>query len=185
MKNMFLSIILFIAFSPISMSQTIVKVDSVSNEIVYSDIVVVNSVSKNDLYVNVKQWISSEFNSTKSVIDLDDRETGIIVLKPLIPIYANYMSTRYLSANISYVFTIYLKDGKYKYVANNFYHDFVPGSSIPGYGNCSNMLKPTNKLYKKEYDKILIAIDSNMRLIESSLKSYLDKSISGDNNNNW
>lgn len=43
--------------------------------------VVETEMTKKEMWINLKKWISSNFNSYEHVVDLEDEEAGIISVK--------------------------------------------------------------------------------------------------------
>lgn len=83
----------------------------------YSDLVLVDSsLTKEKLYLKAKEWFAQSFRSANDVIQMDDKEAGIIVGKGL-------FSTRYTIGNIHFTMKVQVKDGRYKYWISNFRHE--------------------------------------------------------------
>src|SRR5687767_6817912 len=78
---------------------------------------------KTTLYNNAISWISANFKSSESVIDLKDPETGKIVVKCNLNTKPIIMGT--IASGVSYTtITIQVKDGKYKITFNNTGFDY-------------------------------------------------------------
>jgi hypothetical protein len=108
--------------------------DSISvNEkgIVTYEEVVEQSGTKDQLYTKAKLWIADNFKSAKNVIQTDDKEEGLIVVKALF----NYSYQHYFTStkkkrkevetqtldypenrNANFTMKIFLKDNKYKFL---------------------------------------------------------------------
>jgi len=101
MKFLFYSLI-FLSLQGKSQIQT----DTLNNAIIgYNQIVHIDSTSKTELYQRAKTWISKSFISSKAVIDLDDREAGVLITKGIIPMD---------NLSINFSLTITIKEGRYK-----------------------------------------------------------------------
>ena len=77
----------------------------------YEEVVSVE-LSKAVLWVNLKKWISSNFSSYKHVVDMEDKDAGVLVVKwntaeehP----YSSYWSARYEAT-----YQIDVRDNKYR-----------------------------------------------------------------------
>ena len=46
----------------------------------HEEIVPIN-LSKSVLWINLKKWVSSNFESYRFVVDMEDKDTGLIILK--------------------------------------------------------------------------------------------------------
>ena len=99
-KTILLLAIAFIALSATAQTFTASKVDSVAK-------------SKDELYTSSKMFIAQTWKSAKDVIQMDDKEGGVIVLK------GKSVQERAFQLNnhvwiYSYTVTIQIKDNKYK-----------------------------------------------------------------------
>lgn len=47
----------------------------------FTEVVKVEGVSADDLYTNALTWISKQFNNPKSVIQTQEKEAGLIIIK--------------------------------------------------------------------------------------------------------
>lgn len=82
----------------------------------YQGVISLEGKSSYDIYKNIKLWIADNFKSANDVIQMDDNESGIIVVKGIIPISLKTMVGAYTySMYTSFKFEI--KDGKFRYTA--------------------------------------------------------------------
>lgn len=86
-------------------------------------IVEIDGQSKEDIYGKAKLWISKTYNNAQKVIQLDDKDGGVIVIKGIFEVSPAY---------VHYTFTIKIKDGKMKLDTDNIYSD--SSSNNPNYG---------------------------------------------------
>jgi hypothetical protein len=72
--------------------------------------------SKDDLYNRALLWVVKAYNSSKDVIQMQDKETGVIVCKALIevPGQKNAFGSPLGIDYVDYTLTIKVKEGKYK-----------------------------------------------------------------------
>jgi hypothetical protein len=90
----------------------------------YSEVIQVDSVSANELYNRAKLWLASSYNSSKEVLQIDNKNDGqifgkaLFVYKPTV-----FVSSEQIKGNIDYAISITVKDGRYKYEVTNFVHD--------------------------------------------------------------
>ena len=68
--------------------------------------------TKNEIYIDTKDFISETFNSTKAVIDYDEKEDGIIAIKPVVILSAKRSNWRY-KYTYTYTLKFRMKDNKY------------------------------------------------------------------------
>jgi len=171
MKKLFVVALIFLSIS--SFAQKIFPEESGS--IIYSGVVTVDSVKKDELYVRAKKWFVDTYNSAKNVLQMEDKEAGIIVGKGLFDIpYSLFIGSSIVS--VSHTIKIYTKDGKYKYEVTDIsgkhlnesgWHD-IDINNQPPIGNKTNKIKMLNDTNKK----ILSIIES---LKEAMLKPLSTK----------
>ena len=109
--------------------------------------------SKDELYVKAHQWIAKTFDSAKTVIDMQDKEAGKLICKPLFTI-PRVHTTLYYSFPyedvITYVVSIDVKDGRYRCIISDFVHkggNYFDGKTTTestSYGS----LEDTMRLYR-------------------------------------
>jgi hypothetical protein len=79
--------------------------------------------TKNEIYSDIKLFIATKWNSAQSVIQNDDKDAGIILIKGIQPEHINTMMIGTLNYKFSYTVTFKMKDYKYKITLNNVYCD--------------------------------------------------------------
>jgi hypothetical protein len=107
-------------------------VDPQTHLITYQGVVEVPGVSKADLYTRAYTWVANAYHSANSVIQMQDKEAGQLVAKGLTRITVRSLGMNVDGGVIRHTLTIYVKDGRYKYVLTNLTHeDFrAKGTSI-------------------------------------------------------
>ena len=80
--------------------------------------------TKDALYLKAKEWFVETFKSANNVIQLDDKESGMIQGKGSI----KYTYTTLFDGYINFTIKLWLKKGKYKYEISNFTHESSAGS---------------------------------------------------------
>jgi hypothetical protein len=104
-------------------------IDEETKLITYTEVIEIPSVSKDELFNRSKMWISRAFRSSKAVTDLEDKEGGKIIAKGNISTTIKMpLSPRLDAGAVSMTVTLLLKDGKYKYVVDNFQHSAPIGT---------------------------------------------------------
>lgn len=104
------------------------QVDSVLK---YTEVVQVNGINKETLYQRARSWANDIFKSSKSVIQIDDKETGEIAGKAafIASFSWNALGKRTSTTTVNFKFQIISKDGKYKYIFSDFtesgYYDYL------------------------------------------------------------
>lgn len=173
MKSLF---VIIIALATITSNAQNWPIDKEANKIVFTSIITVDSATKNELYLCVKEWYAKTYNDSKSVIKLDDKETGKIVGKGLIQVIYCSSCTR-PAGYVHYTFTIEVKDYKYKYTLCDIYHE--GGNGIGSGGDLLNETAECGKYYlpnknfkdikQQAYDSIVTLINSLNVYVKSNV----------------
>lgn len=116
-----IALIFFIFFINKAFSQQL-PIDSITNKVSFSEVVSIENISKSELYNRAKQWIAITFKSASSVIQLDDKESGIIISKGFSIIYINNGIAGIISQKMYYTLYLHIKDGRYKYNFTDIYY---------------------------------------------------------------
>ncbi|MEA4967714.1 MAG: DUF4468 domain-containing protein [Bacteroidaceae bacterium] len=88
-----------------------------------------SALKKNEIYNSIKEWMGMNFVSAKNVIEVEDKDAGIIIASPLTDY--DYGSLGYLcySGQLKYTIKVQIKDGRFKVEVTNFIHDVNLGNS--------------------------------------------------------
>ena len=114
-------ILLFLFTITDSFSQKTDSIYPVRDGIInYYEVVKVDSTNKNQLYINAKKWIANSYKSAKNVIQLDDKESGEIILKGNSDVSYDNALGMTIIVNVNHVFKISVRDNKYKYEFTDF-----------------------------------------------------------------
>lgn len=79
--------------------------------------IIETGMTKKDMWINLKKWVSSNFNSYEHVVDLEDEEAGVISVKWKNRVGLN--SSKYIKILISSTIKIDIKDNKYRYTLSD------------------------------------------------------------------
>ncbi len=97
--------------------------DNTTGRITFTEVVKVDSTtSKEQLYSRAREWFAKSYNSSKDVIQMDDKTSGKIVGKAIFKTYLESIIGPYTSGNIGYTISVIVKDGRYKYEITDFDH---------------------------------------------------------------
>lgn len=156
-------------------------IDSSSGKITYSEVVMLkDSISKDELFSRAKISLAYLFKDSKSVIQNEDKESGIIIGKGTMSVIYRSAGTVFDAGYIHYTLTIAMKQSKYKYVITDFYHDGT-GSKLPSGGAMEN---PKPKMwYQKQWDNAKSKMDSDIRNLIEALKTKMNNPT--PKNDNW
>jgi hypothetical protein len=103
--------------------ENIFPIDSINGKITYSEIIQVDSVNSQELYVRAHAWFAHTFISAQNVIQLDDKEAGRIIGKGTFAVADNVenpgLMNVHVSGTVDFTIEIQTKDGRYKYIFTN------------------------------------------------------------------
>lgn len=144
-------------------------------EINYSGIVVVDNVTKAELYRRARKWFIDTYKSAKDVLQLEDKENGEVIGKGFfeelwqVTFYANELTRIYTTVAIT------VKDGRYKYEIKDFrIQYFVNGyGTIVGY-NVDSPLDTWAVGYRPEnISKFFAKVDGHVKDMIASLEKAM------------
>lgn len=102
-------------------------IDSRTQRITYEGVVQVPGVSQADLYARATAWVAQAYTSNNAVLEQQDPAAGQLVVQGELPaavynLYAGVLRSSYAGV-VRHTLTIYVKEGRYKYVLSNLTHD--------------------------------------------------------------
>jgi hypothetical protein len=90
-------------------------IDPQTHRITYEGVVEVPGVSKSDLFTRANAWVVHAYRSANDVVQMQDKEAGQLIVKGLTRVS--------IGGVVRHTLTIYVKDGRYKYVLTDLTHD--------------------------------------------------------------
>lgn len=184
-KVIFLFVVLLMTISFNSFGQS---------PLIYSEVIKVDSVSKDELYNRSSSWFATVYNNSKAVIQLENKTEGQIIGKASMRYTPTILNASGRTAGIiNYTIKLFLKDGRYKYEITDFIHVPTTNSS---YGDLSFGIITTDSIspiqhkgmYKSWNDKvwndIKTQIDKNIIPLIESLKTKMQQKAEV-RNDNW
>lgn len=159
-------------------------IDSITGKITFVKIIEVKGKSKSEIYSNVKNWITENYKSPKDVINIDDKESGIILLKSFFlntQTIAISNGTINIKANYYFSLKINIKDSKYKITITDLEQQGLSEFTSSGYTGGKSPLERAvlinikDENYDKVYDirkKMADVIKKEMNGIISSIEHY-------------
>lgn len=92
-----------------------------NDQIHYEGVVPVDNANANDLFTRGKLFIAENYVSSPDVTKLEDKDSGILLIKALFSIAHNNLVSR---GRVSYSLKIETKDNRYKYTITNIRYKF-------------------------------------------------------------
>lgn len=163
-----------------------------AQELTFSEVKTVDSTfTKDDLYLKTKMWFANTFKDAKEVIQLDDKENGIIIGKGSISIYhsqAVFAKQGDYTGYIRFTIKVQVKDGRYKYELYNFVHSGKTASFglLTTDNNCPVKISMTTQGWRdKSWNEIKNKATYEAQSLINSLYVNLSKAnINSKNNDN-
>jgi len=158
-------LIILILFAPFFIFSQELKIDEKTGMYTKQDIMVFDSISKEEIFNKTIEWISLNYNSANDVIQLRDNVNGKIILKGM------YTTNFYIKEGvIKHTAVIDIKENKLRYT----YTDFIYDSQGSGAMSFEKPLTSKKKLIEKTNGYI----NNSM----NSLKDYIKNNIKADDN---
>lgn len=105
---------------------------SKSEPLSFAEVVAVKDASTSELYTRAKLWFSTAFVDSKNVLEVQDKEAGVLAGKGSFSYEPNiFMSSSLIRGRVTFSISIIFKDGRYKYSLSDFTHH---GSSLRSQG---------------------------------------------------
>lgn len=169
MKKIVLSFTIFVLIPIFSYAQDFSRLtkNDKTGLVTITEIVELEGFSKDAIYNKTKLWITQTYKSPQDVLQLDDKESGLIVIKAISEITPAY---------VHYTFTIKIKDGKIKLETNQIYSDSVIGNANYGWGYAEEWIEGKANGYKqpkgslKRLSKIANSTVDHIYLLYDSLE---------------
>ena len=165
----------FIMLSSIVFAQEF-PINEKTGKISYEGVVKIDGASQSDLYVKANEWFVNAFNSANSVIQMQDKESGKIMGKGSIPVTRMGYPAGYFYFTVKFT----AREGRYKYVITDIYHDEKDLKSSGGAmenekPDCSSML-----MLKRQWKKLKIQADNQFIELSSNLANHMQDTASED-----
>ena len=109
---------------------------------------VTSELTKSSLWINLKKWVSSSFSSYKHVVDMEDKDAGVLIIK--LKSGLEYPASHNWSAQYEATYQIDERENKYRIkVYNNSVH------VEPHLGDVEMMSTSSLKVAKNELEKVI------------------------------
>jgi len=187
-----LIVVVFATIPFLSFSQNLIEDNFPTKNgfIYYTEVVQVDStLSFEDLYLNAKKWLVDAFKSSKAVIQTDDKEAKLIIVKSYFTKGHNAYVT---NPKNWFILKIEMKDGRYRYSLYDIRYEFdvnVMGQSNHTDVPIEEWMKPSDKkMSEKKRQKINDALSTYCKELDAEFKSIissLENGMKKIENDNW
>ncbi|MDA0195911.1 MAG: DUF4468 domain-containing protein [Bacteroidetes bacterium] len=89
---------------------------------ILSKVIQADNTSKDELFTKINLWFGKTYNSAKDVIQMSDREGGVIVGKGLFSYSFGKTIYGCYDGNIDYAITVQVKDNRFRVELSDFNH---------------------------------------------------------------
>ena len=113
----------------------------------FEKVIQADSIKKDAIYNGLKEWVGMSFKSAKNVIEMDDKEAGILLLRPVSDYKMKGLTYLGFEGYLKYTIKLNIKDGRFKVVITNFEHSVLPGNCK----DCNLGLITTDEEYPYKY----------------------------------
>lgn len=163
-----------------------------AQELKFEEVIPVDStVSKQDLYNRARTWSMVNYNDKNNYIIIDDKASGELSGTGVFDYRTKnkYQGYSCVEGSIKYNFSIFVKDGRFKYVFTTFNHKGSSGNLCRA-GNFGVITSDDNApsigkgiAYDKAWIDVKEKIQDKIKTLVSSLESGMRKKYEG--NNEW
>ncbi|HEY4149307.1 MAG TPA: DUF4468 domain-containing protein [Chitinophagaceae bacterium] len=156
--------------------------DSLAHKICYTEIVKVDSLSKEQIYTCVREWFNRSFDIGHAVVSMDDYNAGHLIARGTVFGKKSHGLGR-TGMTISFIIDLFVKDGKYKYVITDFnLLAGIDGNLLPDWESADPYaIDPKHKNKKGEYTgaalQYLGILDGNIHYMINNLKDAVSKKL--------
>lgn len=150
--NTMVTILGCVFFSICGYSQDLPK--GKNGEIQYEKIILKDSIDSKKLHAVGLQWIANTYKSANDVIQMNDVESGKIIVKGSVPVVLNYgMIGKIEGSVVNHTIELAFKQGRTRILVYNLYHDGLGkthsggsiGSEKPACGTMNMSVKVWNE----------------------------------------
>ena len=138
--------------------------------------VVSSNIPQSILWINLKKWVSSSFNKYEYVVDVEDKDAGLMIIKWSSGPYHSY--SMYTAITFHATFQIDIRDKKYRIKVYEAYADTEPdhlnhmrGATRKALKMIEDDLKTTKEICKKLNHSEMWALDNHfISVMESEIE---------------
>ena len=141
----------------------------------FTEVISVEGATQKQLFDRAKIWLIKSYKSSKDVTQSFEPESGQIIGKANFDFKPkSFMGSEAVKGVVSYTLSIFCKDGKYKYVVEDFRHEKFGLVSTDE--NAEMTLFGSSKGYKKKtWADIRTQCEEHSKFLSESLKQMMMK----------
>jgi len=92
----------------------------------FEKVIKVDSIKSTIIYNGLKEWIGMNYRSAKAVIQVDDKEAGLLIISPRKEYSISKLQYLCYDGTIKYTVKFQIKEGRFKVTITNFIHENDP-----------------------------------------------------------
>ncbi|WP_310393653.1 DUF4468 domain-containing protein [Hymenobacter sp.] len=152
----------------------ILPIDPESKMVTYTGVVEVAGATQAQLYSRAYEWVVKSYKSAPDVLQMQDKESGKIILKGNTHAYIRGRD----AGLVNHTFSIYLKEGKYKYEVTNFNNVNPTPKGEFGFGRFENekssfTMPMMNGIIQKSYNILRRNTDTDIKAMLADLQAAM------------
>ena len=159
--------------------------------ITFSKVIQSDNSSKTKLFVSINDWFASNYNSANEVIQMADKDEGIIIGKGSMEYSHRKISYLCYGGWIKYTIKVYIKENRYKVELTNFTHSVKSAHGAQcALGTITDAEEHTTKGWSKKANNAVwndLKEKSNgySNAIFMSLNEHTDKNNAQESQDDW
>lgn len=164
--------------------------DEETGKVVYTDVIELKDLNKEAVYEKAKLWVVSTLKSDDNMVELDAEGrsriigTGNILIDSL-QVRHNDNNLNFPSASLNFKFSVFCKDGKVKYVVENFLLGYLdPGINSYRESGLESILLP-RQVREKHAEKWASITEAYLDRKISEVINSFDRAMKAEKNNDW
>jgi hypothetical protein len=152
----------------------------------YDSIIEVEGITKNDIYVQVNDWLATTFNSANDVIQMADKDAGKFIAKGQVSYSFGKPLYNCTDGVLSFTIKVSIRDDKFRFIFTQISHK-SGGNPVCEFGIITDAelfkIKGSGKKWK---NKVWLDIKSKaVDLHKNLLSSITDKVKKFDKDDDW
>ena len=148
MKKVICLLLLLLSLLPISAQVDGTQIESKESKYLFKfEEVFPSNIPKSVMWLNLKKWVSSSFNKYKYVVDIEDKDAGLMIIKWSAGPYHSF--SMYTAITFQATFQIDIRDKKYRIKVYDAFADTEPDHLDHLHGATRKYLKMIEEDLKK------------------------------------
>ena len=148
-------------------------INETTGKVTYEDIVKLEGIEKDVLYIRANEWFAKTFKLANAVIQVQDKEAGKIIGRGSISV----TNLGYDYGVFEFTLSFTAKEGRYKYVITDIRHD-KSTATYGGTGGAIENEKPdcgTFLMFKKQWKSLKSKADKELKFVSNDLVEYMSR----------